>query len=65
MVRFYDPVDRKDLVRIERILSSAGIEYSVAPARVGSGFPGSIGIAEEDLPRAVELLGAPPGYTQH
>lgn len=64
MVRFYDPIDRKDLARIERKLAAAGIEYSVTATRLGGELPGTIGVAEEDLPRAVEVLAAPPD-TRH
>lgn len=65
MVRFYDPVDSKDLARIERKLAAAGIEYTITPTLRGDGLPGTIGIAEEDLPRAAELLGAPLTQSLH
>lgn len=60
MVPLYDPADRKDLARIERKLGAAGIEFTVIPARRGGLLPGSIGVAEEDLPRAEEVLGLRP-----
>lgn len=65
MVRFYDPVDRKDQARIERKLAAAGIEYTVTPTLRGNRLPSTIGIAEEDLLRAAELLGDTPAQTRH
>lgn len=60
MVRFYDPMDKKELGRIEELLTAAGIEFSVMPEQSGSKLPGSIRIAEEDLPRAEELFDTLP-----
>ena len=65
MVRFYDAVDRKDLLRVEKKLTAAGIEYAVTPPLPGSGLPGAIGIAEEDLPRTAELLDAARAHARH
>lgn len=56
MLRYYDPVDARDLARMEKRLTAAGIEYAVTPPRPESTLPGAIGIAEEDVPRVEELL---------
>lgn len=56
MVRFYDPRDDADLARVEKVLKSGGIEYflrSESPEGIG---PLQIHVAEEDMPRAEELL---------
>ncbi|TSK08923.1 MAG: DUF2007 domain-containing protein [Geobacter sp.] len=55
MVKFYDAKTEADLSRVEAVLKQAGIEYSVSSLseRVVSG---EIEVAEEDLPRAEELL---------
>lgn len=54
MVRFYDPKDESDLARVEALLSHAGVEYFL------SGVPGGtdweIEVAEEDVPKAEEVL---------
>lgn len=65
MVRFYDPVDRRDLARIERKLAEVGIEYTVTSPLYGNALPGSIGVAEEDLPRAEEVLFTTRRHTRH
>jgi len=65
MVRFYDSVDRHELERIERKLAEVGIEYTVTPPQYGSTLPGSIDVAEEDLPRAEEILFATQHPTRH
>lgn len=65
MVRFYDPSNREDLTRVEKKLGAAGIEYAVTQPLPGSGLPGAIGIAEEDLPRAEELLSTTRRSTRH
>jgi hypothetical protein len=55
MTRFYDPKDESDLARVESLLHKGGIEYSIAtPAGAGTGM--QIEVAEEDVPRAEELL---------
>lgn len=54
MARFYDPKDEQDLERVESLLLKGGIEYSVA-APAGAGTK-QIEVAEEDVPRAEELL---------
>lgn len=55
MVKFYDAKTEADLSRVEAVLKQAGIEYSVKSLaeRVVSG---EIEVAEEDLPKAEELL---------
>lgn len=65
MVRFYDPADRRDLARVEHLLTEVGIEYTVTPSLQGSTLPGSIGIAEEDLPWAEEVLFTAQQRTRH
>jgi hypothetical protein len=65
MLRFYDPSDRKNLSRMEKKLGAAGIEYVVMPPLPESGLPGTIGIAEEDLPHAEELLSTTRTHTRH
>jgi len=54
MVRFYDPKDEGDLARVEDLLSHAGVEYAVAGTPGGKSW--EIEIAEEDVPKAEELL---------
>ncbi len=55
MVKFYDAKTEADLSRVEAVLKQAGIEYSVnsLSERV---VCGEIEVAEEDLPKAEELL---------
>ncbi|WP_460594423.1 hypothetical protein [Geomonas sp. Red276] len=60
MSRFYDPKDERDLARVEEILRKGGIEFFVTAAKPGSGFAGEIEVAEEDIPKADELLGNKP-----
>lgn len=55
MARFYDPKDESDLARVESLLLKGGIEYCIA-APAGSGSGKQIEVAEEDVPRAEELL---------
>jgi hypothetical protein len=57
MARFYDPKDDADLARVETLLQKGGIEYSVAAMPAGAGIGKQIEVAEEDVPRAEELLG--------
>lgn len=55
MTRFYDAKDDGDLARVETVLRQGGIEYFLADP----GEPGisrEIEVAEEDVPRAEELL---------
>jgi len=52
MVRFYDSKNETDQSRVEALLRSRGIEYSVSLKSGG----GEILVAEEDLPFAEELL---------
>jgi len=54
-VRFYDPKDEADLARVEAVLHKGGIEYFLA-APAGAGTASQIEVAEEDVPRAEELL---------
>jgi len=63
MVRFYDPKDDADLARVEAVLHKGGIEYFLAASPAGAGVPMQIEVAEEDVPKAEELLlqSAPKG----
>ncbi|HBG05820.1 MAG: hypothetical protein A2075_03310 [Geobacteraceae bacterium GWC2_58_44] len=56
MVRFYDPKDEADLARVEAVLLKGGIEYFVAAPPAGAGTTRQIEVAEEDVPKAEELL---------
>ncbi len=56
MARFYDPKDERDLARVEAILRQGGIEYAVRRAGDRNRAFREIQVAEEDLPRAEELL---------
>ncbi len=56
MVRFYDPVDERDLERVEGILRTGGIEYFLHKEPVDQIGPQQIHVAEEDLPLAEALL---------
>ncbi|MBT1072922.1 putative signal transducing protein [Pelotalea chapellei] len=55
-MKFYDPKDATDMERVEAVLKSGGIEYFLhrVPDR-GIG-PMQVHVAEEDVPRAEELL---------
>lgn len=55
MARFYDPKDETDRCRVEAILRKGGIEYFLRQERRGTGMM-EIHVAEEDVPRAEELL---------
>jgi hypothetical protein len=55
MVRFYDPKDAADLARVEAVLHKGGIEYSLAESPK-TGISVEIEVAEEDVPKAEELL---------
>lgn len=56
MVLFYDPRDEEDLNRIVQLLREHGIEHTLRPETVDKIGPAQIHVAEEDLPRAEELL---------
>lgn len=55
-MRFYDPKDAADQARVEGLLHKGGIEYFVAAAPAQTGFPVEIDVAEEDVPKAEEIL---------
>ena len=55
-MRFYDPKDSADQERVEVLLHKGGIEYFVANAPPKAGVSVQIDVAEEDVPRAEELL---------
>ncbi len=56
MTHFYDPKDQADQDRVEKILRTGGIEYSLqAESEPGIG-PYQINVAEEDIPQAEKLL---------
>lgn len=55
MARFYDPKDETDRSRVEAILKKGGIEYFLRQERRDAGMM-EIHVAEEDVPRAEELL---------
>jgi hypothetical protein len=56
MVRFYDPKDEFELARVEQVLKKGGIEYFLLGEPEKALGPRQIHVAEEDLPRAEELL---------
>jgi aspartokinase len=56
MVRFYDPKDKHDMARVESILRKAGIEYCLGSESIEGLGPWQIQVAEEDVPKAEELL---------
>lgn len=56
MVRFYDPKDKADLARVEKLLKEGGVEYFLVPETTAGIGPAQIDVAEEDLPKAEELL---------
>jgi hypothetical protein len=56
MVRFYDPKDEADLARVEKVLRSGGIEFFLRDETHEGIGPQQIHVAEEDIPRAEELL---------
>lgn len=55
MVKFYDAKDKADLARVEAVLKKAGIEYFLTETPA-EGVTGELQVAEEDLPKADELL---------
>jgi hypothetical protein len=56
MVLFYDPLDERDLVRVEEILHKGGIEYFLRREPEEKIGPQQIHVAEEDMPAAEALL---------
>jgi hypothetical protein len=58
-MKFYDAKDEADLTRVESILKKGGIEYFLAAAP-GGGLAREIEVAEEDIPKAQELLEETP-----
>jgi hypothetical protein len=56
MVRFYDPRDEADQLRVEGLLRRAGIEYFLRRIGEPGIGPLEILVAEEDIPAAEELL---------
>jgi hypothetical protein len=56
MALFYDPKDETDLARVEAILKSGGIEYFLRRETVAGIGPFQVHVAEEDVPRAEDLL---------
>ncbi|HJV37093.1 hypothetical protein [Geomonas sp.] len=57
MFKFYDPKDEADLARVENALKKGGVEYFVTSCKAGSGIVAEIEVAEEDIPKAEELIG--------
>jgi hypothetical protein len=55
MARFYDTLDNKELERVENILTSGGIGFTIQTARKGPPV-NEILVAEEDLLYAELLL---------
>ena len=55
MVRFYDAKDEADLARVEAVLRKGGIEYFLSEVQSGI-IAREIQVAEEDVPKAEELL---------
>jgi len=56
MTVFYDPKDDNDLQRVETLLRAGGIEYFLRREPEKEIGPLQVHVAEEDLPRAEELL---------
>lgn len=56
MTFFYDPRDERDLERIEKILKDGGVEYFLRREPVRGIGPLQVHVAEEDMPRAEDLL---------
>lgn len=55
MVKFYDAKSETELARVEAVLKQGGVEYCVT-GLAKEDVSGEIEVAEEDLPRAEELL---------
>ena len=56
MVRFYDPKDEAELARVEAVLKKGGIEYFLSREPEAGIGPLQVHVAEEDLPKAEELI---------
>lgn len=56
MTLFYDPLDGNDQERVENILKKGGVEYFLREEPEKRLAPFQIHVAEEDMPRAEELL---------
>jgi hypothetical protein len=56
MVKFYDPKNEEDLARVEKVLRSEGIEYFLSREPEKGLAALQVQVAEEDLPRANELI---------
>lgn len=56
MTLFYDPLNEEDLNRVEAILRKGGIEYFLREEPEKGIGPSQIHVAEEDVPKAEELL---------
>lgn len=56
MTHFYDPKNQVDLERVETILKQGGIQFSLHTEPVAGLAPFQIDVAEEDIPRAEQLL---------
>lgn len=65
MVGFYDPGSPEELGRIEEVLAAGGVEFVVLPRRAGDALPGTVGVAEEDLTLAENLLHAQRTSSRH
>lgn len=55
-MRFYDPKDAADQERVEELLHKGGIEYFLAAAPAKTGVSVQINVAEEDVPKAEQIL---------
>ncbi len=60
MAQFYDSLDEREVARVARILTSGGIEYTLATAGGGSSLR-RILVAPEDLVYADALLSGSGG----
>ena len=56
MAVFYDPKDERDLARVKAVLDKEGIEYFLRREPAAGIGPMQVHLAEEDIPRAEELL---------
>ena len=56
MARFYTPSNDLDLAQVENILRQGGIEYFLRTVDAGQQVKIEINVAEEDFPRAEDLL---------
>lgn len=55
-MQFYDPKDEADLGKVESALKTGGIEYFLRREPEKGIGPMQVHVAEEDVPRAEELL---------